>query len=133
MYTCSFLCVCCVLCSACRSNGNRWADIPIGRPEYLKTGVLWCLTAASLKIWKPSVVHAACRSTRWPSKPSSQPSNRVPAAESRKSCGRHFYRFVRGVFYRFVLYLPRAHIPNILTNLFYISVYFIFLSPRQWP
>ena len=122
MYTCSFLCVCCVLCSACRSNGNRWADIPIGRPEYLKTGVMWCLTAASLKIWKPSVVHAACRSTSWPSKPSSQPSNRVPAAESRKSCGRHFYRFVRGVFYRFVLYLPRAHIPNTLTNLFYISV-----------
>ena len=66
-------------------------------------------------------------------RPSSQPSNRVPAAESRKSCGRHFYRSVRSVFCRFVLYLPRAHIPNKLTNLFYISVYFMCLSPRQCP
>ena len=152
MHTCWILCMCNVLCAL---HASQLDDIPLGTwSEYVWRILSKLVVCGAWQDWDQQIrkggnqsgnqalcnVHATTRwPSRWPSrssrpsKPSSQPSNRVPAAESRKSCGRHFYRFVRGVFYRFVSYLPRAHIPNILTNLFYISVYFIFLSPRQWP
>ena len=47
-------------------------------------------------------------------RPSSQPSNRVPAAESRKSCGRQFLQICERQFLQFLQYLRRKFVLHFL-------------------